>query len=527
MKFKVVDLFAGPGGLAEGLSAVRGADGERIFEMALSVEMDKAAFRTLRMRSFIRQFPEGPPPEYYDYISGKLSVTQLVRRYRSTWKAACRETLRLELGKEGSEKRLTPKLDAIAKDLADGIILVGGPPCQAYSLVGRARNRGNAGYDPLMDRRYFLYEEYLKVLRHLRPIAFVMENVKGLLSARAGNERVLDGVLQGLRDAGGTTDSYELYALSGRLPDRGREFVLRAEDYGVPQRRHRLIIVGFQSGITTLDPALQPQGLRLQPSDRPTTTVHDVLLDMPRLRSALSRGREDSWSSWRTEVARQLQRAAEATLAEVAEGRSGAEELSPVASLLTGIASDLQRDNEMLPTSSTAPGGVGDSKLAEWLLDPHLLALPNHEARSHMPEDLARYAFAAAFAEIHDRSPKSDRFPRGLAPAHQNWESGKFADRFRVQCFGDAATTVTSHIAKDGHYFIHPDPTQCRSLTVREAARLQTFPDNYLFEGNRTQQFSQVGNAVPPLLAYKIGETLRDALLPTFSENNQSVTVQD
>ncbi len=512
MKFKVVDLFAGPGGLAEGLSAVRGTDGEQTFEMALSVEMDKAAFRTLRMRSFVRQFPEGLPSEYYGYIRGDLTVSQLIYCHKAKWKAARRETLRLELGKEGSEERLTPRLDAVVENPADGIILVGGPPCQAYSLVGRARNRGKVGYDPLKDRRYFLYEEYLKVLRHLRPVAFIMENVTGLLSARADNERVLDRVLRGLRDAGGTTNSYELYALSGQPADRGREFVLRAEHYGVPQRRHRIIIIGFRSDIASPDPRLQLQGLRLKPSD-PPTTVHDVLSDMPPLRSSLSRGREDSWSLWRAEVVRQIRRAAEATLADVAEGRSGVEELPPVASLLTGIASDLEGMNDMLPTSSTVTGGVHNCELAQWLLDPDLLTLPNHEARSHMPEDLARYAFAAAFGEVHKRSPKSDLFPRGLAPSHQNWESGKFADRFRVQCFGDAATTVTSHIAKDGHYFIHPDPIQCRSLTVREAARLQTFPDNYLFLGNRTQQFSQVGNAVPPMLAYKIGEALRDALV--------------
>jgi DNA (cytosine-5)-methyltransferase 1 len=132
-----------------------------------------------------------------------------------------------------------------------------------------------------------------------------------------------------------------------------------------------------------------------------------------------------------------------------------------------------------------------------------------------MDSDLWRYFFLACYAAVHKKSPKLPRFPVSLLPNHDNVKKVKgkdliFKDRFRVQVRSKPATTVTSHIGKDGHYFIHPDPLQCRSLTVREAARLQTFPDNYFFAGPTTKQYQQVGNAVPPLLALKIAAIVYD-----------------
>jgi DNA (cytosine-5)-methyltransferase 1 len=135
-----------------------------------------------------------------------------------------------------------------------------------------------------------------------------------------------------------------------------------------------------------------------------------------------------------------------------------------------------------------------------------------------MESDLLRYLFASSFAKVHNRTPTLDNFPEGLLPRHANVQNaarrGTFNDRFRVQCWNAPSTTIVSHIAKDGHYYIHPDPSQCRSLTVREAARLQTFPDDYLFCGPKTAQYQQVGNAVPVELARQIASVVWAMLGP-------------
>ena len=496
--FKVVDVFAGPGGLAEGFSAFRDETGAAVFDIALSVEKEVAAFATLRLRSFVRQFPI-LPDAYYDYVAKRITLNSLKSLYPNEWAQAVSETMMLELGTPEAQAVIDPVLTSIRGSAECESVLIGGPPCQAYSLVGRARNRGIVGYDPAADHRHFLYKEYIRIIERLRPAAFVMENVKGILSAKVSGGLIIDRILADLRSAGGASDSYVLVPLAsgGKGPLGGH--VIRCEDYGVPQSRHRVILVGIRSDRMGKSDGGALAGHALRPSATQPTAA-SVLSGMPLLRSGLSQG-GDAPNVWRDSVIGAFMIAARAC---EAEGMH----LKPVAVSLRKHAQMQTATIAIPPRSSTMPAPVADEELSAWLCDPRLDSLPNNETRGHMASDLARYAFAATFAGRFNRSPTACEFPQLLAPAHDNWSSGKFADRFRVQRWNAPATTVTSHISKDGHYFIHPDANQCRSLTVREAARLQTFPDNYLFEGNRTEQFVQVGNAVPPLLALKIAKVV-------------------
>lgn len=497
-KFKVVDLFAGPGGLAEGFSSVRSPDGQRVFEIALSVEKEASAHRTLRLRSFFRQFA-APPAEYYDYVAGKISHTVLTSKYRREWAAAVAETRLLELGSEQAQQELDPVLEKLRKS-DEPTILIGGPPCQAYSLVGRARNKGIEGYDPEKDNRHFLYQEYIRIIGKLQPVAFVMENVKGILSSKVGQKAIFNQVLADLRAAGGSPESYYLVPVVRSAEDEASSYIVRCEQFGIPQARHRVIIVGIRHNLARALSDEDKGGLLTV--SQAEATVHGVLEGMPELRSGLSR-EIDTPEQWRRVATEAMFAAAEACTAN---------DMPDVASALRSAAQEVGTKKRLPGRKSSELAAPRNNVLAAWLSDPELTTLPNHETRGHMREDLARYVFAAAFAEVFERSPKASEFPDALAPRHGNWKTGKFADRFRVQLWKRPSTTVTSHISKDGHYFIHPDLSQCRSLTVREAARLQTFPDNYLFEGNRTEQFVQVGNAVPPLMARQIAQALMSLL---------------
>jgi DNA (cytosine-5)-methyltransferase 1 len=510
----VVDLFAGPGGLGEGFSSY--GEGGR-FRVRLSIEMEPTARETLRLRSFFRQFPlGGAPPEYYQYVQGRIDRSALADAHPREWACADQETWLRELGSASLDHLAVRERvdDALGAEAVGGqAVLLGGPPCQAYSMVGRSRMLRVRGAEFESDHRHVLYREYLKILADHAPALFVLENVKGLLSSTHSGERIFERILDDLHEPGTALPdfrprvpsvSYRLFALQPRgqqqLFDNGfsspDQFVVRTEQLGLPQARHRIIVLGVREDLSTGD------GFRMQPirsSTEPTATTGDAIDDLPALRSGLSReaDSDDRWLKAIRKAATRLLRSTRSVNGELAREISSVRE-----SIETPSAG---RGGRFVPGESAEP-----RFRPEWFRDHRIEGVLNHEARGHMEEDLARYLFASSYGKLNGRSPRLRDFPPNLLPKHRNVATALggtlFADRFRVQLAERPSTTITSHISKDGHYFIHPDPWQCRSLTVREAARLQTFPDNYFFEGPRTKQYVQVGNAVPPLLALEIAD---------------------
>ncbi|TEA70168.1 DNA cytosine methyltransferase [Allopusillimonas ginsengisoli] len=502
----VIDLFAGPGGLGEGFSSIRGDDGGSRFEIRVSIEKEAVAHRTLSLRALYRALRNKHVPDcYYDYVSGKISREQFFSHPDVSDEArnAALEARCLELG--GTPDAEIDGLIEQALGRSSEWVLIGGPPCQAYSMAGRSRMRPGDPKKFERDKRHLLYEQYLRILREFGPSIFVMENVKGILTSRLGGSLIFDRILSDLSNPG-NGHHYQIRSFVTDGSDLNpSDFLIQSEDYGLPQARHRVIILGIRSDIAEACSSQQESGRFLLKASSLKMRVEDALVGMPPLRSKLSR-EEDSHEKW---------------LSALKESKQG---------LKMWRDPDRQRIEERMTdayvdaASHASAGGLfvagqpDFSKMPEslrsWLVDPRLPGVLQHEARKHMRSDLGRYLFASCYATVTGRSPKLSDFPPRLLPMHSNIfdETIPFLDRFRVQRNGEPSTTIVSHIAKDGHYYIHPDPSQCRSLTVREAARLQTFPDNYYFEGNRTEQYWQVGNAVPPLLARQIAEIVLDLL---------------
>lgn len=501
----IIDLFAGPGGLGEGFSAFADTSGQRPFHVVASVEKEPSAHATLQLRAFLRQFGSEIPPAYYEFVRGRLAREALLAKYPRQAEAAARETLYgpRQLGAAADDELVFRELRHHRRQAAEEFIVIGGPPCQAYSIAGRSRNRAVKGYRPEADRRHYLYQEYLRVLDLVKPAVFVMENVRGILSSKIRDQLLFPTILRDLAQpslAVGRSKGprYRIHSLAGDVPDdleqtSGDSFIIRSELYGVPQSRHRVILLGVREDI-----ARRPAPLSAYMA---TVPLKDVIGGMPELRSGLSREADDE-IDWQRAVAQ----AAAYVKPELQHAGVPANNVTEAAAK---IAQRTSRGGSYVRSYQKK---IKAAHLRNWLEDRAIGGYLQHEARAHIRSDLARYFFCACYGEHFVLSPRSRQIPHKLAPRHRNWHTGAFADRFKVQVAERPSSTITSHIAKDGHHFIHYDPSQCRSLTVREAARIQTFPDNYYFCGNRTQQYTQVGNAVPPWLSWQIAKVVATLL---------------
>ncbi|MFB6343859.1 DNA cytosine methyltransferase [Saccharicrinis sp. FJH62] len=538
MSIPIIDLFAGPGGLGEGFSSIFDEDGKRVFDIKLSIEKDEHAHKTLRLRSFFRQFPPSKVPElYYDYVKvnevekQKELLEEIKVQYPKEWKAAEEEAWHFELPypletKRRGEKYYTigytdeqiiqrhnlidERIEKSLKRIKD-FLLIGGPPCQAYSVVGRARNKGISKED----HRVHLYKEYLRIIAKHQPAVFVMENVKGLLSAEIDDVKVFDLIRADLQNPDRVfpdlkSKEYKIFSFV-KTPDEFDEkgfpvyknnagYLIKTEKFGIPQRRHRVILLGIRKDIDLNDyTTLQKQ--------KTETTLRQVIGELPKLRSGIGReivgtnkkgnhiyGKLDNnYSTWKNSISEYQKKFNK-----------------EIVNTFVGLTdTDIQGDNYLKIKLKESSNPLFEN----WYKDKYLEGVLNHEARTHLKEDLGRYLFSSLYLKTKGEFPRLPDYPEWLLPKHKNAKDGdKFADRFRTQKPDQAATTVTSHISKDGHYFIHYDPSQCRSLTVREAARIQTFPDNYYFCGSRTHQYHQVGNAVPPYLAKQLALIVNEIL---------------
>jgi len=410
-----LDLFAGAGGLSEGFARAG-------FEPLAHVEVSTAACSTLRTRmAYYWLRDHESDREYRDYLKGVVTRSEF---YGKVPEKVLQSVINAEIG-EGMLPRIFQEVDELlGKRKLD--LIIGGPPCQTYSLVGRSRDRNRMRGD----KRNYLYRYYAEFLKRYSPLCFVFENVTGLLSARdEDGNRYFDNMRSLFLECGYETEFR----------------TLSAEDYGVLQSRRRIILVGRRRGCAESYP--EPERYN------PGVCVGEIFADLPPLHSG--------------------------------EGNTGPCVLKPYHGQWlydTGIKDDV------FPVT--------------W-----------HQARPNTEQDLEIYRIAVQTWNSNRTRLDYNSLPECLK-THRNRDS--FLDRFKVVAADlPFSHTVVAHISKDGHYYIHPDIDQNRSITPREAARLQTFPDNYYFESSngrpgRTPAFRQIGNAVPVLLAYKIAEKLRE-----------------
>lgn len=403
-----IDLFAGAGGLSEGF--IREG-----FNPIAHVEMNKEAAETLKTRlAFHYLDNNGNVNKYYSYLKREITREEL-------WNNMPQEYILSVINNEITKKTIGDIFKNIDEQLGAKKVdvIIGGPPCQAYSLVGRSRDPNRMSGD----KRNYLFRHYAEFLVRYKPKYFVFENVLGLLTA--GNKKYLKEMLCLFKEVGYSAD-YK---------------VLNAEDYGVLQRRRRVIIIG-RKGKTKFE---FPE---LEKIENSWQIKKDLFTDLPNLLP----GQEMNVAKYTKKINEYQQR--------------------------TKIRNGVEFTTQ-------------------------------HLTRQHNERDLEIYSIAIDKWLNKNERLKYNDLPKRLQ-SHNNTEA--FLDRYKVVDPFGHSHTVVAHISKDGHYYIYPDKKQVRSISVREAARIQSFPDNYFFEGGRTAAFKQIGNAVPPLMAEALARTISQLL---------------
>lgn len=402
----IIDLFSGAGGLTEGFR-------NQQYKILGHVEKEKAACETLKLREVYYYLKKKNKLEVYnDFLNSKSSIEDLLKHVPQE---KLNKILNFEISQENIHS-IFSFFDDLGENV-DGII--GGPPCQAYSTIGRARNASKKS----SDERIYLYKFYIHFLNKYQPKFFIFENVKGLLSFRdADDEFLLPRMKKEFEEAG--------YSL-------GYE-VLNTKNYGVPQSRERLIIFGVMNEKKEL---IQEFFKNLKKYEENEVDVKTAFQGLPSLKAG------------------------------------------EVNNSYTNLSNDYVEQNFLQ-----------DSKTP----------LTQNIARPNNINDLAIYKIVAE-AKKNGKNIKYSELDSKLK-THKHTD--KFLDRFKALSWNSPSHTVVAHISKDGHHYIHPDTKQNRSITVREAARLQGFPDNYYFLDSRTSAFTQIGNAVPPIFSKKIADAI-------------------
>lgn len=403
-----IDLFSGAGGLSEGF--IREG-----FQPIAHVEMNKEAADTLKTRLAFHYLNDNNKiNQYYSYLKNEITRDEL-------WDSIPQEIILSVMNNEITKKTIGGIFDTIDEQLGSQKVdaIIGGPPCQAYSLVGRSRDPNRMS----RDKRNYLFRHYAEFLVRYKPKYFVFENVLGLLTA--GNQKYLNEMLLLFAEIGYSAD-YK---------------ILNAEEYGVLQRRRRVVIIGRKG---------------------------KAKFEFPKLKTL-----ENSW---------QIKKDLFADLPHLIPGQE------------MNIARYTKKINEYQQTTETRNG---------------IDFTTQHITRNHNERDLEIYSIAIDKWVNKKERLKYNDLPKRLQ-THNNTKA--FLDRYKVVDPLGHSHTVVAHISKDGHYYIYPDLKQIRSISVREAARIQSFPDDYYFEGGRTAAFKQIGNAVPPLMAQAIAKKINDLL---------------